>query len=107
MLNWRAVGPGSNLVGAAGKDFFYSLLFSYVLHGPLCRRSSHLKTPTFSIVKITTDLKWLILFIVTIEVYCIRVLVECVNAIYLVLYLTHTLLVVQVRLCYSYVFFIM
>ena len=56
MLNCRAFGPGSNLEGAAG-IFFYSLLFSYVSDGTLCRRSSHLKTLTFTIVKIATDLK--------------------------------------------------
>ena len=42
-LNCRAVETGSNLDGSAGKDIFYSLLFSYVSDGTLCRRYSHLK----------------------------------------------------------------
>ena len=66
ILNCKAVGPGFNLNGGAGKVIFHSLLFSYVSDGTLCRRSSHLKTIAFTIVKITTDFKWFILFTVTI-----------------------------------------
>ena len=55
--NCRAVGLRSNLDVGAEIVIFYSLLFSYISDGILCRRSSHLKTLTFTIVKITTDLK--------------------------------------------------
>ena len=51
LLNYIAVGPGSNLDGGVGQDIFYSMLFSYVSDGTLCRRSSDLKTLTFAIVK--------------------------------------------------------
>ena len=57
ILSCRAVITGANLDGGCWNSFFYSLLFSYVSDGTLYRTSSHLKTRTFTIVKITTDLK--------------------------------------------------
>ena len=56
-LNYRAVGPRSNLDGGVGKNTFYILLFTYVSDGTLCHRSSHPKMLTLSIVKILTDFK--------------------------------------------------
>ena len=35
IMNCRVVGPGFE--SCAGKDTFYSMLFSYVLDGTLCR----------------------------------------------------------------------
>ena len=125
MPNCRAVGTVSNLDGAARNSFLFTAVFlcfgwhfmpiqspknAHIYH---CRNDYRLEminpfysnnlsllyhTSVFSIISWSEAVYW-------------RFLLECVNAIYLILYLTHThthtLLVVQVHHCYSYACFIM